>query len=49
MEVSLPQELDFALEGLNAGRAREYFSHIKGTPLIVPDGTPTLSQTLFDY
>lgn len=38
MEVSLPQELDFALEGRNAVRAREYFSHIPSTPLIIPNG-----------
>jgi len=36
MEVSLPKELDFALEGKNATEAREYFSHIKNSPLIIP-------------
>lgn len=36
MEVSLPKELDFAEEGKNAVRAREYFSHIKNTPLVIP-------------
>lgn len=37
MEFSLPQELDFALEGQNAMRAKEYFSHIHELPLVVPD------------
>jgi len=37
MEYSLPQELDFALEGQNAMRAKEYFSHIPELPLVVPD------------
>ncbi|KAE9377859.1 ABC1 family protein [Stipitochalara longipes BDJ] len=37
MEYSLPQELDFALEGQNALRAKEYFSHIPELPLVVPD------------
>jgi aarF domain-containing kinase len=37
MEYSLPQELDFALEGQNAIRAKEYFSHIPELPLVVPD------------
>ncbi len=36
MEYSLPQELDFALEGQNAMRAKEYFSRIPELPLIVP-------------
>ncbi|TVY81044.1 ABC1 family protein MCP2-like protein [Lachnellula suecica] len=37
MEYSLPQELDFALEGQNAMRAKEYFSHIPELPLVIPD------------
>jgi aarF domain-containing kinase len=37
MEYSLPQELDFALEGQNAIRAKEYFSHIPELPLVIPD------------
>ncbi|KAK5136123.1 hypothetical protein LTR04_004562, partial [Oleoguttula sp. CCFEE 6159] len=37
MEISLPQELNFELEGKNAMRAREYFSHVKNTPLIIPE------------
>lgn len=37
MEFSLPQELDFNLEGQNAIRAREYFSHIPELPLVIPD------------
>ena len=38
MEFSLPQELDFAQEGQNAIRAREYFKKHKAGPLIIPDG-----------
>ncbi|KAL8757981.1 MAG: hypothetical protein Q9199_001832 [Rusavskia elegans] len=37
MELSLPQELDFALEGKNALVTREYFKMIKDSPLVVPD------------
>lgn len=37
MEYSLPQELDFSLEGRNALRAKEYFSHIPELPLVIPD------------
>jgi aarF domain-containing kinase len=37
MEQSLPQELDFYLEGQNAIRAREYFSHVKDAPVIIPE------------
>ncbi|KUJ12011.1 ABC1 family protein-like protein [Mollisia scopiformis] len=37
MEYSLPQELDFVLEGENALRAKEYFSHIPELPLVIPD------------
>lgn len=37
MEASLPQELDFNLEGQNAMRAKEYFSHIPELPLVIPD------------
>lgn len=37
MEESLPQELDFVLEGHNALRAKEYFSHIPELPIIIPD------------
>ena len=36
MQKSLPQELDFALEGSNALRAREYFSQIPRIPLVIP-------------
>lgn len=36
MDESLPKELDFALEGANAKRAREYFSHVQGAPVIIP-------------
>jgi len=37
MEYSLPKELDFRLEGENATRAKEYFSHIPELPLVIPD------------
>ena len=37
MDLSLPQELDFTLEGQNALRAKEYFSHIPELPLVIPD------------
>ncbi|KAL8795697.1 MAG: hypothetical protein Q9195_001935 [Heterodermia aff. obscurata] len=37
MENSLPQELDFALEGENAMRTRRHFANIRGSPLIIPD------------
>lgn len=37
MEYSLPQELDFSLEGLNAVRAKEYFSRLPDLPLVIPD------------
>jgi len=37
MEYSLPQELDFNLEGQNALRAKEYFSAIPELPLVIPD------------
>ena len=36
MEASLPQELDFALEGRNATRARAYFSHVSSSPVVIP-------------
>lgn len=36
MQASLPQELDFALEGQNAIRAREYFSHVHDVPVVIP-------------
>ena len=37
MEASLPVELDFALEGKNALRTRDYFLKLAGSPLVVPD------------
>lgn len=37
MEFSLPQELDFALEGANAMEAREWFRKNTSFPLIVPE------------
>ena len=37
MQKSLPQELDFATEGKNALRAREYFRGIPSLPLVIPD------------
>lgn len=36
MDFSLPQELDFSLEGANATRAREYFQQHTKFPLIIP-------------
>ena len=37
MAYSLPQELDFALEGGNALATKRHFNQIKGCPLVVPD------------
>ena len=37
MSLSLPQELDFSLEGKNARRAKEYFSHNPKLPLVIPE------------
>ena len=37
MDISLPQELDFAQEGSNAMRAREYFQGIHDAPLVIPE------------
>jgi aarF domain-containing kinase len=37
MEFSLPQELDFTLEGANALFARDYFRKNTNFPLIIPD------------
>jgi aarF domain-containing kinase len=37
MEFSLPQELDFALEGQNALNARKFFKTHTRFPLIIPD------------
>lgn len=37
MESSLPQELDFALEGKNAMRTKEHFGKIHDIPLVIPD------------
>jgi aarF domain-containing kinase len=37
MAASLPQELDFALEGRNATHARNYFSHVRDAPVIIPE------------
>jgi len=37
MGHSLPQELDFAQEGKNAIKAREYFKNIHDAPLVIPD------------
>ena len=49
MELSLPQELDFQLEGENAMRASEYFKAKTEVPLVIPDGkfqerTPKLAS-----
>lgn len=40
MQISLPQELDFAREGKNAMTARSYFAQMPGIPLVIPNGTP---------
>lgn len=37
MESSLPQELDFAMEGKNAMRTKEHFQKLKNIPLVIPD------------
>lgn len=37
MESSLPQELDFAMEGKNAMRTREHFRKLKKIPLVIPE------------
>lgn len=37
MEASLPLELNFAVEGQNALRCKEYFSHIPEIPIIIPN------------
>ncbi|KAK5171059.1 uncharacterized protein LTR77_004203 [Saxophila tyrrhenica] len=37
MEHSLPKELDFREEGRNAERAREYFSRVRNSPLVIPE------------
>lgn len=37
MESSLPQELDFAVEGKNAMRTKEHFQKLKNIPLVIPD------------
>lgn len=37
MESSLPQELDFALEGSNALVTKHYFERIRDSPLVVPN------------
>ena len=37
METSLPKELDFREEGRNAIRLKEYFTHVKNSPLVIPD------------
>lgn len=36
MEASLPQELNFALEGENAMVTKKHFSKIRGSPLVIP-------------
>ena len=46
MESSLPQELDFVLEGRNAARTKEYFSKIRDSPLVVPDVIRSMSRIL---
>ncbi|KAK7988123.1 ankyrin [Apiospora arundinis] len=36
MEVSLPQELDFQLEAVNAMKTKQHFANISGLPLVIP-------------
>lgn len=45
MEASLPQELNFECEAQNIHRVKEYFSHIKDIPLVIPDGSHPSSTT----
>ena len=50
METSLPQELDFALEGANAMQTRDHFMRIHRSPLLVPDVRWGLKRILvMDY
>ena len=37
MDLSLPQELDFEIEGFNATRTRNHFQTIKGSSMYVPE------------
>lgn len=37
MEQSLPQELDFVLEGANATRTKDHFRKLHHIPLVIPD------------
>ncbi|PKY02244.1 ABC1-domain-containing protein [Aspergillus campestris IBT 28561] len=37
MDLSLPQELDFRMEGQNATRASEYFKKHSDAPVVIPD------------
>lgn len=46
MDYSLPEELDFRMEGANAMRAKEYFKGKPELPLVIPEGT-SLRMTLF--
>ena len=46
MESSLPQELDFVLEGRNAMRTKEYFSKMRDSPLVVPNVIQSMSRIL---
>ena len=46
MESSLPQELDFAIEGKNAMRTKEHFQKLQNIPLVIPDVKWGLSRIL---
>ncbi len=46
MESSLPQELDFVLEGENAMRTKEYFRRFHDIPLVIPDVKWSLRRIL---
>lgn len=38
MDYSLPEELDFRMEGANATRAKEYFAKLPQLPVVIPEG-----------
>ncbi len=46
MGSSLPQELNFAIEGENALRTREYFRNLGGIPLVIPEPKLGLKRIL---
>src|SRR5699024_4774142 len=48
MELSLPQELNFQLEGENATRASEYFRTKPEVPLVIPEGKIPIDLLLLE-